>query len=217
MGKKKPKAGTAKKSKPKKLQKKRKIAPKKAVSSQKQGGDWVALELTQRGETERDINSLRELVLKSLGKPSAEIFIPIHYETEEFFDRNIVLLNGYFFIRHDPSLPYYKLKDSKFFEGVVADPQTQEVQIVPDTQIQKLKSQFDKIVEDASRVKVGDTVKILDGLYKNLVGKVTKVIKKDNMCIIKVTSLKSRNITVSASFLSVAVVEDDESSVVTFF
>ena len=215
MGKKKIKARSTKKAKPRKAPKKKKPAPAKQPNSP--NGGWVALELTQRGEAERDINSLRELVLKSLGKHGVDLFIPIHYENEEFFDRNIVLLNGYFFIRHDPNLPYYKLKDSKFFEGVVADPQTQEVQIVPDSQVQKLKDQFNKIVEDASKVKVGDTVRILDGLYKNLIGKVTKVIKKDNMCIIKVTSLKSRNITVSASFLSVAVVEDDESSVVTFF
>lgn len=213
MGKKKIKARSTKKAKPRKAQKK-KPPPSKQI---KPNGGWVALELTQRGEAERDINSLRELVLKSLGKNGVELFIPIHYETEEFFDRNIVLLNGYFFIRHDPNHAYYKLKDSKFFEGVVADPKTQEVQIVPDSQVQKLKDQFNKIVEDASKVKIGDTVRILDGLYKNLIGKVTKVIKKDNMCIIKVTSLKSRNITVSASFLSVAVVEDDESSVVTFF
>lgn len=211
MGKKKPKAKLAK-TKPKKIPKRKKAVVKQA----KLAGDWAALELTQRGEAERDINTLKELVLKSLGK-NIELFIPIHYENEEFFDRNIVLLSGYFFIRHDPGLPYYKLKDSKFFEGVVADPKTQEVQLVPDSQVQKLKAQFQKIVEDASKVKVGDTVKILDGLYKNLTGKVTKVIKKDSMCIIKVTSLKSRNITVSASFLSVVVVEDDESSVVTFF
>lgn len=228
MGKKKTKARATKKppkpksKKPKtkvpKVPKVPKAPPPKALNKAK-SGDWVALELTQRGEAERDINMLRELVIKSLSlsKHNLELFIPIHYENEEFFDRNIVLLNGYFFIRHDPNIPYYKLKDSKFFEGVVCDPATQEVQMVPDAQIQKLKDQFNKIVEDASRVKVGDTVKILDGLYKNLVGKVTKVIKKDNMCIIKVTSLKSRNITVSASFLSVAVVEDDESSVVTFF
>jgi transcription antitermination factor NusG len=177
---------------------------------------WVALELTQRGETERNVALLKDLVVKSLGN-HVEIFIPIHYQDEEFFERNIVLLNGYFFIKHQVGLPYYKLKDSKFFEGVVCDPSTQAVQIVPEEQIKNLRSQFDKIAKDASQVKVGDTVRILDGLYKNLIGKVIKVVKKDNMCIIDVTSLKSRNITVSASFLSVTVVEDDESDVVTFF
>jgi transcription antitermination factor NusG len=178
---------------------------------------WVALELTQRGETERNVGMLRELVVKNLGKPNVEVFVPIHYENEEFFERNIVLLSGYFFIKHQDGLPYYKLKDSKFFEGVVCDPLTQTVQLVPEDQMKSLREQFDKIAKDASQVKVGDTVRILDGLYKNLIGKVVKVVKKDNMCIIDVTSLKSRNITVSASFLSVTVVEDDESDVVTFF
>lgn len=189
--------------------------PKKVEPPKKEG--WVALELSQRGESERDIGMLKDLVLKTLGNPNLEIFIPIHYEEEEFFERNIVLLNGYFFIRHEVGLPYYKLKDSKFFDGVVANQKTQEVQIVPEDQIKKLKDQFNQIAHEASQVKVGDSVRILDGLYKNLIGKITKIIKKDNMCIIKVTSLKSRNITVSASFLSVAVVEDDESDIVTFF
>jgi len=178
---------------------------------------WVALELTQRGETERNIGMLKELVIKNLGKSDVDVFIPIHYQDEEFFERNIVLLSGYFFIKHRVGLPYYKLKDSKFFEGVVCDPSTQAVQIVPEDQIKNLFDQFNKIAKDASLVKVGDTVRILDGLYKNLIGKVVKVVKKDNLCIIDVTSLKSRNITVSASFLSVTVVEDDESDVVTFF
>lgn len=203
--------------KPKKVEPKKpkKVEPKKVEAPKKEG--WVALELSQRGESERDIGMLKDLVIKTLGKPNLEIFIPIHYEDEEFFERNIVLLNGYFFIRHEVGLPYYKLKDSKFFDGVVANQKTQEVQIVPEDQIKKLKDQFNQIAHEASQVKVGDSVRILDGLYKNLVGKITKIVKKDNMCIIKVTSLKSRNITVSASFLSVAVVEDDESDIVTFF
>lgn len=213
---------------PKKVSKK-KVTPKKVVVKKKAGDPsekkkelpkkegWVALELSQRGESERDIAMLKDLVIKALGKPNLDIFIPIHYEDEEFFERNIVLLSGYFFIRHEAGLPYYKLKDSKFFDGVVVNPKTQEVQIVPEDQIKTLKGQFDQIAHEASQVKVGDSVRILDGLYKNLIGKITKIIKKDNMCIIKVTSLKSRNITVSASFLSVAVVEDDESDIVTFF
>jgi transcription antitermination factor NusG len=205
----------------KKTERKKKLkassAPKKETKPKKEDEGWVALELSQRGESEKDIAMLKELVIKALGKPNLEIFIPIHYEDEEFFERNIILLNGYFFVRHQSGLPYYKLKDSKFFDGVVSNPRTQEVQIVPEGEIKKLKAQFDQIAHEASQVKVGDTVKILDGLYKNLIGKITKIIKKDNMCIIKVTSLKSRNITISASFLSVTVVEDDESDMVTFF
>lgn len=195
---------------------KKKIAIKIKSPKGNQEG-WVALELTQRGESERNVGMLKELVIKNLGKPDVEVFVPIHYENEEFFERNIVLLSGYFFIKHQDGLPYYKLKDSKFFEGIVCDPLTQTVQLVPEDQMKNLRDQFNKIAKDASQVKVGDTVRILDGLYKNLIGKVVKVVKKDNMCIIDVTSLKSRNITVSASFLSVTVVEDDESDVVTFF
>lgn len=179
---------------------------------------WVALELSSRGETEKDINTVLALVKKSIGSDDVEIFVPIYYEDEEYFEKNVTLLNGYFFIRHDPTHSYHKLKESKYFEGVVCHPKTREVDIIPDAQIQELKNKFDGLMKDASRVKPGQTVRILDGLYKGLVGELVKVMKRDQMCIIKITSLKSRKITVSAPLMSVAVVDGGEGSTpVTFF
>jgi len=179
---------------------------------------WVALELTSRGETEKDINTILALIRKSLGSDTAEVFVPIYYEDEEYFEKNVTLLSGYFFIKHDPSLAYHKLKESKYFEGVVCNPLTKEVDIIPDAQIQELKSKFDGLMKDASKVRPGQTVRILDGLYKGLVGELVKVLKRDQMCIIKITSLKSRKITVSAPLMSVAVVDGGEGSTpVTFF
>lgn len=203
----------------KKVRKKK--SPPKVVKQQIKSSEtgWAALELTTRGETEKNINLLVELIRKQIQNPTVEIFVPIYYENEEFYEKNVSLFTGYFFIKHDPSVSYHKLKGTKFFEGVVCDPATRTVKILPAADVQLLKDKFNKILQDASNVKVGQTVTILDGLYKNLTGKVSKVIKKDQMCIIKITSLKSRKIEVSAPFMGVSVVAecDDESDVVTFF
>lgn len=199
----------------------RKTSPKKTPTAKKPSTEvgWVALELTTRGESEKNINHLLEIIRKNLQSPTIEIFVPIYYENEEFYEKNVSLFTGYFFIRFDEKVAFHKLKDSKFFEGVVCDPATKAVKVLPDSDIQSLKDKFNKILSDASNVKVGQTVTILDGLYKNLTGKVTKVHKKQQMCIIKITSLKSRKIEVSAPFMGVSVVAecDEDSDVVTFF
>lgn len=189
-----------------------------AVLPEKKPTGWVALELTSRGESEKDINAILSLIRKCLGNESVEIFVPIYYEDEEYFEKNVTLLNGYFFIRHDAALPYHKLRESKYFEGVVCNPRTKEVDIIPDTQIQELRNKFNGLMKDASKVKPGQTVRILDGLYKGLVGELVKVLKRDQMCIIKITSLKSRKITVSAPLMSVSVVDGGAGSTpVAFF
>lgn len=206
-----------KKSSRKPLKKKRqKTAVKKATPAPT---GWIGLELSQRGEAEKDIQVLVDVIRKTLGNSKQEIFVPIYYENEEFFEKNVSLFNGYFFLRNTPGLPYHKLKDIKFFEGVVCNPTTNEPEIIPNEQVETLRAKFNFLLEEASQVRVGQTVRLLDGLYKNLTGKVSRVIKKDKMCIIKITSLKSRNITISAPFMSVTVVEsaDEKSDVPTFF
>lgn len=215
-----------KKTTPKRIAKKRstrspqkkpkaKAAPKAVV--QKSEG-WVALELTPRGESERNIQYLIDLIRKNIADESAEVFVPIYYENEEFFEKNVSLFNGYYFIRHKSDATYHKLKDSKYFVGVVCDPTRKAVQIIPDLQIEQLKDKFNDILLEAANLKVGQTVEILDGLYKNLNAKILKVLKKEKTCILKLTSLKSRNITISAPFMSLRVIDDGDNSsdVVTF-
>ena len=178
--------------------------------------DWVALELTNRGETERNVNNLVEIVKKAFD--GCELFIPVYFENEEFFEKNVYLLHGYFFIRHNPDHDYYKLKDSKYFQGVVVNPATEQVEMIPESQVNELKDKFQDLLAKSAGICKGNVVRILDGLYKNLNGVVQRVNKKRKMCIVKLTSLKSRNIVVSAPFMGVAVVDDGDTggSVVTF-
>ncbi len=202
--------------KPKTLKKVVRLPSKVKIAETHSG--WVALELSSRGEAEKDINTILAIIRKNLGNDALEIFVPIYYEDEEYFEKNVTLLNGYFFIKYDSTVPYHKLKDSKYFEGVVCHPVTKQVDVIPDAQVQELRDKFNGLMHEASRVKIGQTVRILDGLYKGLVGELVKVLKRDEMCIIKITSLKSRKITVSAPLMSVAVVDGDEGSTsVTFF
>ena len=176
---------------------------------------WVALELTSRGETERNVNNLVAMVRKTLD--DCELFVPIYFENEEFFEKNVYLLHGYFFIRHNPAHDYFRLKDSKYFEGVVINPSTEQIEMIPESQVNALKAKFQDLLAKSSVIKKGNTVRILDGLYKSLNGVVQKVNKKEKICIIKITSLKSRNIIVSAPLMGVTVTDEgDSGSVVTF-
>ena len=207
------------KSKPKPKSKSPKLKIAKKAKVFEKTSSWVGLELTQRGESEKDIQILVDIIKRNLGDPELEIFVPIYYENEEFFEKNVSLFSGYFFIRHAKGLPYHKLKETKYFEGIVCNYATNEPDLIPNSQIESLVSKFESLIEQSSQIKVGQTVRLLDGLYKSLTGKVTRVIKKEKLCIIKITSLKSRNITISAPFMSVLVEEDmeDNSDVPTFF
>jgi len=193
--------------------------PKPSLTIEPKAIGWAALELTPRGESEKNIQYLVDLIKKNIGNDKAEVFVPIYYQNEEFYEKNVSLFEGYFFIKHLPGVSYAKLKDSKYFEGVVCDPRSNEVQLIPDSQIQDLQKKFNDILKKASILKKGQRVMILDGLYKNLTATITKVIKDKKVCILELTCLKSRKITISEPFMSLSVVDDgdNDSTIVKFF
>jgi transcription antitermination factor NusG len=193
---------------------------KKATKADKEKNHpgWVALELNSRGETEKDIQSMLDVIRKSLDKPKLDIFVPIYYKSEEFFEKNVPFFDGYFFLKFHPDLPYSKLTETKFFQGAVVNPTTKEVQIISNEDVEKIQKKFQEIIKKKSRYRNGQNIVIIDGLYKGLNGKIKKIFKEEEYCIAQITSLKSRNIEVSVPLVSIDAVEEDQSSsVVTFF
>lgn len=193
---------------------KRKLGKKKEVHL-----GWAALELNSRGESEKDIPSMLETIRKALNRPKLEIFVPIYYKSEEFFEKNVAFFDGYFFIKHEEGLSYHKLNETKYFQGVVAHPATKEVQLISDKDVKKIQVKFEDVIKKKSNFKRGHFVTIMDGLYKGLDGKIKKIYKTTQTCIIEITSLKSRNIEISAPLVSIEAKEEenDGANVVTFF
>lgn len=223
MTKKRKKVTKKEKSKPKvkakakpKARSRKKVSRKPAKEHNHPG--WVALELNSRGETEKDIQSMLEIIRKNLDKPKLEIFVPIYYKSEEFFEKNVPFFDGYFFLKYHPELPYHKLTETKFFQGAVANPTTKEVQIVSNEDVEKIQKKFQEIIKKKSKYRIGQSIVIIDGLYKGLNGKIKKIFKDQEYCIAQITSLKSRNIEVSVPLVSIDAIEEDErSNVVKFF
>jgi len=206
----------AKAKKPTKVKARKKAARKPTAEKEHPG--WVALELNSRGETEKDIQSMLDVIRKSLDKPKLEIFVPIYYKSEEFFEKNVPFFDGYFFLKYHPDLPYHKLTETKFFQGAVSNPTTKEVQLISNADVEKIQKKFQEIIKKKSRYRIGQNILIIDGLYKGLNAKIKKIFKEQEYCIAQITSLKSRNIEVSVPLVSIDAIEEGEkSNVVTFF
>lgn len=186
----------------------RKQPPKKKILHP----GWVGLELNSRGDTEKDIEAMIALIRKNLGRPKIEVFVPVYYKSEEYFEKNVSFLDGYFFIKYEEGLPYNKLTETKYFQGVVTNPATKTPQIIPDEQVQRIQEKFQKSIKDKTKYKKGQEVRILDGLYKGLEGVIDKIIKEHELCIVSITSLKSRNIQASIPLVGIESKEGDETS-----
>ena len=165
--------------------------------------EWVVLELTSRGEGE-DPDTLRQAITNVL--KGVEVFIPAAV-SQVGADRVIrYLVEGYAFVRHTlPDQAYMKLEGSKYVQSILTKPSLSEsrsrrVSCVPDSQIEKIKGQI--IAETEQGIKIGDTVGITSGPYRNMTAKVIEEISELETVQVYV-SLRSKQaiVTLPRSFL----------------
>jgi len=137
---------------------------------------WVTFQLSDRGESllEDDPEVLEQIILKHI---TSEYFIPMYYNKSKSYDNRIFLIRGYFFIEFNSNevKNYAKLAESYYFVGPLLV--NRRIHLTPHDEIKRLKSKLAKMTKPT--VKVGDTVKIIDGKYQNLEAVVTEFYPKE--------------------------------------
>lgn len=156
--------------------------------------EWLALELTPRGESE-DPDQVKKSLSHSL--KGAEVFIPVAVTKIEESKAVHFLMEGYAFVQLDRSRPisdYFRLEGTKYVQSLLRTGSTdrhKKPAVIPDKDIVRMKAQIRKLVDQG--ISVGDQVTITSGPYKNITAIVIEDIPENDMVqvLIKLRSQES--------------------------
>jgi transcription antitermination factor NusG len=136
--------------------------------AENKNGSWLILELSEAGESASRAE-LEAALTRMLGE-NAEWFIPIHHEMMGSYVSTSVLIDGYVFIRDKGNVrnALAEIRDHRMFSKVLKNGgkfttvDRSTVNILKDKLRESIKREFDP----------GTQVKILDGIFTDLVGEV---------------------------------------------
>jgi 5'-3' exonuclease/transcription antitermination factor NusG len=134
---------------------------------------WVILELSHQGESEADIEVLRRSLQKSVG--DRQIFIPsVVFRRHGQLER-IDLMSGYVFVENGLAPDFYfGLEGLPYIKAVLSVPgRYKRISYLPDLEVQKMESQLHEIL--GADIQVDDEVRIIKGVYTNMMGMVMAV------------------------------------------
>lgn len=168
--------------------------------------EWLALELTPRGESEDP-----DVVRKSLttAVKGVEVFIPAAITKVEGDKAIHFLMEGYVFIQLDRGRPlgdYFKLENTRYVQTLLiksgSGDRSKRLSTIADSEIVRMKSQIRKLVDQG--IGVGDLVTITSGPYKHITATVLEDIPEADVVqvLIKLRSQESI-VTLPRSFLVV--------------
>lgn len=172
---------------------------------------WVVLELSHHGE-KKTPNELLSLVQEEVGD-DVEVFIPSVTFSRRDSTMTICLMEGYFFIEAAmPPSSYYALEELAYIQRVLTqdDAGSRYLYYVDDATINDLKSKLQK--QAARDIKVGDYVRVCEGAYSELTGKILEVFSDRKRASVHVVDLQSMKVIVELPFQFFEPIdeEDDE-------
>jgi transcription antitermination factor NusG len=144
--------------------------------TQKTNKKWAILQLSERGEQilEDEPTLLENLIKKHF---VGDYFFPLYFDKSKDYNNRIFLIQGYVFIEFSDKNKsnFFKISNSPYFLGPLMVNKT--LQLLPDIEIGRMRKQLHKITRPI--IKIGDTVMVMDGKYKNLKAIITEYYLKD--------------------------------------
>ena len=140
---------------------------------------WIAVELTKFGESKIEDNSLVPALRRDLGVgPEHEFFVPAMTYYRHNQPITIHLLEGYVFVASGlPEVKYFALEQRPYVNSVMSTLsgpyRMRSLKVITNDEVLKMKSRLRDLV--SSDLEIGSKVKVIDGTYRNLDGKVLEV------------------------------------------
>lgn len=131
---------------------------------------WVVVQLSPAGEREKNVSILERSVHRFLGK--LMVFVPAACQSAKDEVRNdshtMFYMEGYIFVEFRENINYGKLSDTTYFDSVLSN--KTQLFLLDDSQVAPLRKGVEELkVGDFS---VGDSVRVIRGSFKNLIGKI---------------------------------------------
>lgn len=144
---------------------------------------WLILELNDFEEISyREI----ELAIYTIFG-NIDFFIPIHHECIGSYISTSTLMEGYAFIKDSPEVRQnlINLREHRVFSGALCF--AGQFQTINTEQIKSLKKKLRESLR--KKYQIGTKVRILDGVFKNLIGEVINIEDKGKKIIVKIQRL----------------------------
>jgi len=133
---------------------------------------WVIVQLTPAGEREKKIPLIVKSVHQILRR-KLDVFVPAISQTVRDDSQTMFFMDGYVFIKYEENVSYLRLQETMYFSSVLCTGgvKNPRYSLLEDFQLQPLR----KGMNDLKQVnfKIGDKIKVIEGNYKNLIGRIT--------------------------------------------
>ena len=146
---------------------------------QRDAQTWIALELNRTGEQKIEDGTLDAALRIDLSVGSDfPVFVPATNYTKNNRTITLYLVEGYVFVGSGlPETTYFALERRPYISRVIhtkpGPHKLRVLSVIPDTYIEEMRGQLRALV--ASDIEVGAEVRVTDGPYKALAGKVLDV------------------------------------------
>jgi len=149
---------------------------------------WIAIELSHLGEQKVEEGTLLESLRSDLGVGSE---FPVFIPALTYFKGNklitLHLMEGYVFVGSGlMEAQYFSLERRPYVTQVMSIPggphRIRALSVIPNSRVDELKTQLRQMV--SSDLRVNDRVRVLDGTYRSLEGKVVGFNKTRDMAFV---------------------------------
>lgn len=143
---------------------------------------WIIIELNDSIE-DVEYRDIEAAILTTYGD-GIEYFIPIHHEKMGSYTSTSTLMEGYIFLRDCSQVRdnMINLKENKIFSRALC--QSGKFQTVNSSVIKGLKNKLKSSIK--RKFAEGSRVKVLDGIFKNLIGEVMCVEDDGKKIMVKI-------------------------------
>lgn len=155
---------------------------------------WVVVELTKQGEQRVEDGTLKDVLLTDLGATDEmPVFIPARTYAKESKAITIHLLEGYVFIAARlPEVVYFGLEDQPYVAQVLSTDGSHGMRVlstIPNREVKALRRRLHEQV--ATDLVPGTLVKVVEGVYRDLEGRVDGVDGDHATVAFRLRSLRS--------------------------
>jgi len=163
------------------------------VASLEDLNKWVIVELSTTGERETNIKNIVNSVHRILRRNDIEVFIPAISQKVRDESQTLFYLNGYIFVKYFDGIPYYKLKETTYFQDVLCSHKRRQVvySLLSDQELDPIRQGMNKL--KFNEFNINDLVRIKMGQYKNLKG-VISLVYEDGENVQVMINLRSKKI-----------------------
>lgn len=157
---------------------------------------WVIVELSSSGEKETNVSAIQSSVHRILRRKDLDVFVPAISQGVRNESQTLFFMDGYIFVEFKEDVQYLKLRDTSYFRDVLCNSirsgSSPTYSLLKDSELDPMRTGMEEL--KSGNFKIGDNVRVITGIYKNLRGEVSMVYDGGENIQLAVNHLRSKGL-----------------------